>query len=213
MMNCLSFKDKQSYLSYVNKLSDEEVILERRVMSNLLEKIKYDYNMFRSKLYTRFISIAKMLQHRKSNKYLKEPLHKLLMRSFSFVSRSKVLLDKYDEFHDDTLQEDDLDRELSIQDIERIYDKIMSSEKHGYLTMFNDLVNVLMNFIAGLLYKNYDVVVIDRNELEKYKNAPNFLYGGLDENGDIDYKFALNRFYYQLMFSIDFFEGKCDESY
>ncbi len=40
-MNCFNFESKQAYMDYVRTLSDEEIVHQRKLMSNLLDDIKY----------------------------------------------------------------------------------------------------------------------------------------------------------------------------
>ncbi len=42
-MNCFNFESKQAYMEYVRTLSDEEIVHQRKLMSNLLDDIKYQY--------------------------------------------------------------------------------------------------------------------------------------------------------------------------
>ncbi len=208
-MNCLNFIDEKSYLEAVNALSDEEVDLERINISNLVNRIKFDYNMFRSNLYSKYISKATKLLKSKDDELIKEEYKRLLKASFNYAVKVNDSIKEYSKFNDASNEfniDEAISRDSSIQLIKESYEKIQNEAERGYLDMLKDLINYVINFSGISLYKIYDVKLLKNEFLKTFDNAPKFAFGGVDTNDNIDYRYSLKRYIYQIPFDIDFIE-------
>ena len=84
-MNNLNFQNKQSFFNNINTLSNEDLALQRKTISKLLEVIKYDYNLFRSNLYSTFIFKAKKLSSTEDETNGLYKYERLLKLSFRYA--------------------------------------------------------------------------------------------------------------------------------
>ena len=98
-MNYLNFQNKQSFLNHIKTLSDEDIALQRKTISKLLEVIKYDYNLFRSNLYSTFIFKAKKLSSTEDESNGLYKYQRLLKFSFRYAYKVNKSLNKYEQFN------------------------------------------------------------------------------------------------------------------
>jgi len=210
ILNCLKFADQNSYLKEVKALSDQKVDLERRNISNLAARIKFDYNMFRSNLYSKFIFKAKKLMGLHDAETIKREYEKLLKASFDYAKKVSDSIEGYSAF-DDASKAFDFDETVSRSDslliIEEEYEKIHNENGSGYLDFLNVLPNYIINFCGISLYRLYGLKLLESEFLRAFDDAPRIVFGGPDENGNIDYAFSLNRYIHQISFDIDLVEN------
>ena len=206
-MNCLKFENKQSFMDFVQSLSDEEIILQRKFISNLLETIKYDYNMFRSNLYSTFIFKANKVLSLNDKSSFCYAFKKILKNTFTYCRGTLDSLNKYESL-DDSSYEDycEFDSKESIKDINDNYDLIKSDE-NGYLNKLESLSTMVMNISAVMLYKLYNVAFVNKDYLEKLSSSPKVIFGGFDNNNQPDYEYTLKKYVERIISSIDFVEG------
>lgn len=193
-------------MDYVQSLSDEEIILQRKSISNLLETIKFDYNMFRSNLYVEIISKANKLLGKEDKSNVSNEFKELLKKAFDYSYKLKSSFNKYSLMDRPLFNDGEFTREESIKQIEFCYNKILHNDSEkGYFNLFDGLLNLVMNQSAIMLYRLYSITLLDDDRITQ--DYPYVLFGGKDKNGNIDYEFALAKYIYHLTSDIDFVEG------
>ena len=207
-MNCFKFDDKNSYLDAVKSLSNEEIELERLSISNLLAQIQYDYNMFRSNLFVNYISKAYELAKSNDESFIKTQFKKLLIDCIGDANKFAERLNQYKEYDDSNnyFPIEPPSTELALEIIGADCDRIINSSESGYLDMLKSIINYSINYPGIVLYKLYKIRLIDKSTINTFKSTSNLIFAGPDEKGEIDYKYASNRFWHQMMSNIDTIE-------
>lgn len=209
-MNCLKFADEKSYLDEVNSLSDEKIIEERRNITNLAERIKFDYNMFRSTIYTRFFLKAKKLLNLNDEEVVKKEYKKLLKALLNYAKKKYDSINEYSYFYDsfkniyDYIETRSRDETIAL--IKYNYELIQNGSESGYLDLIKFLSNYVINFSGASLYKLYGLKLMNDEFLSFVSKMPKLAFGGPDENGNIDYKFAIKRFIDNIASDIELIE-------
>lgn len=204
-MNCLVFENKQSFLDRVESMSDEEIILERKSIISFYERTKFDYNMFRSNLYSKYIYKAKQLLSSKDRDSYPKEFKELLEETFAYAD---LTLSEFNacEYVDDPNYEDylnDIDIKESINIISEVYDQIICDDESGCINMFENLLHMIKNTCAIMLYKLYKETLIDEEYLKGFSSTPKVLFGGFDENEKPDYTYNIQKFIERIVSSID----------
>ena len=77
-MNCFNFNNKQSFMDYVQSLSDGDIILQRKLMSNLLDDLKSKYHDVKLNIELTVIPTLKAINRKRNisigNEYFKQAL-------------------------------------------------------------------------------------------------------------------------------------------
>ena len=207
-MNCFDFDDKQSYMDYVQSLSDENIFLQRKLICNLLDDIQTRYQNLRLYIESNVIPtlerIKKKTNTREANDVFKETLINIV--NIHLNDRDSLMsLDNYS----NTIRDDsNYSREESIQIIEDTYSKITTEDEKGIYDKCDNLLNLIINHSAIVLYKLYNVALLDEEKLKPYLDAPKVLFGGFNNKGEPDLKYSLKRYIYQIKFTLNFVENK-----
>lgn len=194
----------------VNGLTDEEIIEERRNISNLAERIKFDYNMYRSTIYTRFFSKAKKLLDLNDEEVVKKEYKKLLKALLNYAKKMNDSIEEYSQFYDPSKNIYDYiekrSRDDSIALIKFNYELIQNRFESGYLDLMKSLSYYVINFSGASLYKLYGLKLLNDEFLSFVSKMPKLAFGGPEENGNIDYKFAIKRFIDNIASDIELIE-------
>ena len=201
-MNYLNFQNKQSFLNHIKTLSDEDIALQRKTISKLLEVIKYDYNLFRSNLYSTFIFKAKKLSSTEDESNGLYKYQRLLKFSFRYAYKVNKSLNKYEQFNDSSFEDFDFNRDESIKYIKECFEQFCD-----YYDKLESLSDLVYKQSAIFLYKLNGYCLLNKEYLEQFSNSPKVLFGGLNENGNPDFKYSLEKYIYQIDFDVDFVEG------
>ena len=206
-MNCFNFNNKQSYMDYVQSLTDGDIILQRKLMSNLLDDLKSRYHDVKLNIELTVIPTLKAIIRKRNisegNEYFKQVLEDFFDMHLCDKEYLKNLKDYSNSVRDDS----EYSREDSIQIIENTYNQITSEDESGVYDKCLSLLNLIINQSAIVMYRLYNVALLDEEELKPFLSAPKVLFGGLDENGNPDLKYTVKRYLYQIKFDIDFVEG------
>lgn len=206
-MNCFNFNNKQSYMDYVQSLSDGDIILQRKLISNLLDDLKSKYHDVKLNIELTVIPTLKAIIKKRNisegNEYFKQVLEDFFDMHLCDKEYLKNLKDYSNSVRDDS----EYSREDSIQIIENTYNQITSEDESGVYDKCLSLLNLVINQSAIVMYRLYNVALLNEEELKPFLTAPKVLFGGLDENGNPDLKYTVKRYLYQINFDIDFVEG------
>lgn len=206
-MNCFNFNSKQFYMDYVQSLTDGDIILQRKLMSNLLDDLKSRYHDVKLNIELTVIPTLKAIIRKRNisegNEYFKQVLEDFFDMHLCDKEYLKNLKDYSNSVRDDS----EYSREDSIQIIENTYNQITSEDESGVYDKCLSLLNLIINQSAIVMYRLYNVALLNEEELKPFLSAPKVLFGGLDENGNPDLKYTVKRYLYQIKFDIDFVEG------
>ena len=207
-MNLFNFNNKQSYMDFVQTLSDEELNLQRKLMLNLLDKIESRYHDIKLNIELTVIpslkSALRMKNVSKANEYFKQ----LLKDFFDMHMCEKEFFTVYlKTFSDCSRDDSNFNREDSIKLIDETFDKITSEDESGCYDKSLSLSNLIINQSAIVMYRLYNVALLNEEELKPFLSAPKVLFGGLNEKGEPDLKYSVRRYMYQIQFDIKFVEN------
>ena len=194
-------------MDYVQSLTDGDIILQRKLMSNLLDDLKSRYHDVKLNIELTVIPTLKAIIRKRNisegNEYFKQVLEDFFDMHLCDKEYLKNLKDYSNSVRDDS----EYSREDSIQIIENTYNQITSEDESGVYDKCLSLLNLVINQSAIVMYRLYNVALLDEEELKPFLSAPKVLFGGLDENGNPDLKYTVKRYLYQMKFDIDFVEG------
>ena len=206
-MNCFNFNNKQSYMDYVQSLTDGDIILQRKLMSNLLDDLKSRYHDVKLNIELTVIPTLKAIIRKRNisegNEYFKQVLEDFFDMHLCDKEYLKNLKDYSNSVRDDS----EYSREDSIQIIENTYNQITSEDESGVYDKCLSLLNLIINQSAIVMYRLYRVALLDEEELKPFLTAPKVLFGGLNEKGEPDLKYSVRRYMYQIQFDIKFVEN------
>ena len=206
-MNCFNFNNKQSYMDYVQSLSDGDIILQRKLMSNLLDDLKSKYNDLKLYIELNVIPTLKVINRKRNvsegNEYFKQALEDFFDMYLCDEEYLKILKDYSYSVRDDS----EYSREDSVQIIENTYNQITSEDGSGIYDKCLSLLNLLINQSAIVMYKLYNVALLNEEELKPFLTSPKFLFGGLNDKGEPDLKYSVRKYIYQIQFFIKFVEN------
>ena len=195
-------------MDYVQTLSDEELNLQRKLMLNLLDKIESRYHGIKLNIELTVIpslkSALRMKNVSKANEYFKQ----LLEDFFDMYMCEKEFFIVYlKPFSDCSRDDSNLSRDDSIKLIDETFDKITSEDENGCYDKSLSLSNLIINQSAIVMYRLYNVALLNEEELKPFLSAPKVLFGGLNENGEPDFKYTIKRYLYQIKFDMKFVEN------
>lgn len=194
-------------MDYVQSLTDGDIILQRKLMSNLLDDLKSRYHDVKLNIELTVIPTLKAIIRKRNisegNEYFKQVLEDFFDMHLCDKEYLKNLKDYSNSVRDDS----EYSREDSIQIIENTYNQITSEDESGVYDKCLSLLNLVINQSAIVMYRLYNVALLNEEELKPFLTAPKVLFGGLDENGNPDLKYTVKRYLYQINFDIDFVEG------
>lgn len=206
-MNCFSFDNKQSFMDYVQSLSDGDIILQRKLMSNLLDDLKSKYHDVKLNIELTVIPTLKAINRKRKisigNEYFKQALEDFFHMYLCDLEYLKSLKNYSNSVRDDS----EYSRENSVQIIENTYNQITSEDGSGVYDKCLSLLNLLINQSAIVMYRLYNVALLNEEELKPFLTAPKFLFGGLNEKGEPDLKYSVRKYIYQIQFFIKFVEN------
>ena len=206
-MNCFNFNNKQSYMDYVQSLSDGDIILQRKLMSNLLDELKSRYHDVKLNIELTVIPTLKAIIRKRNisegNEYFKQVLEDF----FDMHSCDKEYLKNLKNYSNSVCDDSEYSREDSIQIIENTYNQITSEDESGVYDKCLSLLNLIINQSAIVMYRLYNVALLNEEELKPFLTAPKVLFGGLNEKGEPDLKYSVRRYMYQIKFDIKFVEN------
>ena len=206
-MNCFNFNNKQSYMDYVQSLSDGDIILQRKLMSNLLDDLKSKYHDVKLYIELNVIPTLKVIIRKRNisigNEYFKQALEDFFDMYLCDLEYLKSLKNYSYYVRDDS----EYSREDSVQIIENTYNQITSEDGSGVYDKCLSLLNLLINQSAIVMYKLYNVALLNEEELKPFLTAPKFLFGGLNEKGEPDLKYSVRKYIYQIQYFIKFVEN------
>lgn len=195
-------------MDFVQTLSDEELNLQRKLMLNLLDKIESRYHDIKLNIELTVIpslkSALRMKNVSKANEYFKQ----LLKDFFDMHMCEKEFFTVYlKTFSDCSRDDSNFNREDSIKLIDETFDKITSEDENGCYDKSLSLSNLIINQSAIVMYRLYNVALLNEEELKPFLSAPKVLFGGLNENGEPDLKYTVKRYLYQIKFDMKFVEN------
>ena len=195
-------------MDYVQTLSDEELNLQRKLMLNLLEKVESRYHDIKLNIELTVIpslkSALRMKNDSKANEYFKQ----LLEDFFDMHMCEKEFFTTYlKPFSDCNRDDSNLNRDDSIKLIDETFDKIASEDESGCYDKGLSLANLIINQSAIVMYRLYNVALLNEEELKPFLSAPKIIFGGLNENGEPDLKYTVKRYLYQIKFDMKFVEN------
>lgn len=194
-------------MDYVQSLSDGDIILQRKLMSNLLDDLESRYHDVKLNIELTVIPTLKAIIRKRNisegNEYFKQVLEDF----FDMHSCDKEYLKNLKNYSNSVRGDSEYSREDSIQIIENTYNQITSEDESGIYDKCLSLLNLVINQSAIVMYRLYNVALLNEEELKPFLTAPKVLFGGLDENGNPDLKYTVKRYLYQIKFDIDFVEG------
>ena len=206
-MNCFNFNNKQSYMDSVQSLSDGDIILQRKLMSNLLDELKSRYHDVKLNIELTVIPTLKAIIRKRNisegNEYFKQVLEDF----FDIHSWDKEYLKNLKNYSNSARDDSYYSREDSIQIIENTYNQITSEDESGVYDKCLSLLNLIVNQSAIVMYRLYNVALLNEEELKPFLTAPKVLFGGLNEKGEPDLKYSVRRYMYQIQFDIKFVEN------
>lgn len=194
-------------MDYVQSLSDGDIILQRKLMSNLLDDLKSRYHDVKLNIELTVIPTLKAIIRKRNisegNEYFKQVLEDFFDMHLCDKEYLKNLKDYSNSVRDDF----EYSREDSIQIIENTYNQITSEDESGVYDKYLSLLNLIINQSAIVMYRLYHVALLDEEELKPFLTAPKVLFGGLNEKGEPDLKYSVRRYMYQIQFDIKFVEN------
>lgn len=194
-------------MDYVQSLSDEDVILQRKLMSNLLDDLKSRYHDVKLNIELTVIPTLKAIIRKRNisegNEYFKQALKDF----FDMHLCDKDYLKNLKNYSNFVRDDSDYSREESIQIIENTYNQITSEDESGVYDKCLSLLNLVINQSAIVIYRLYNVALLNEEELKPFLTAPKVLFGGLNEKGEPDLKYSVRRYMYQIQFDIKFVEN------
>ena len=206
-MNCFNFNNKQSYMDYVQSLTDGDIILQRKLMSNLLDDLKSRYHDVKLNIELTVIPTLKAIIRKRNisegNVYFKQ----VLKDFFDMHLCDKEYLKNLKDYSNSVRDDSEYSREDSIQIIENTYNQITSEDESGVYDKCLSLLNLIINQSAIVMYRLYRVALLDEEELKPFLTVPKVLFGGLNEKGEPDLKYSVRRYIYQIQFDIKFVEN------
>ena len=194
-------------MDYVQSLSDGDIILQRKLMSNLLDDLKSKYNDLKLNIELNVIPTLKIINRKRNvsegNEYFKQALEDF----FDMYLCDEEYLQSLKNYSYSVSDDSEYSREDSIQIIENTYNQITSEDGCGVYDKCLSLLNLLINQSAIVMYKLYNVALLNEEELKPFLTSPKFLFGGLNEKGEPDLKYSVRKYIYQIQFFIKFVEN------
>lgn len=194
-------------MDYVQSLSEGDIILQRKLMSNLLDDLKSKYYDVKLNIELTVIPTLKAIIRKrnisKGNEYFKQVLDDLFHMHSCDLEYLKSLKNYSNSVRDDS----EYSKEDSIQIIENTYNQITSEDGSGVYDKCLSLLNLIINQSAVVMYRLYNVALLNEEELKPFLTAPKFLFGGLNEKGEPDLKYSVRKYIYQIQFFIKFVEN------
>lgn len=194
-------------MDYVQSLSDGDIILQRKLMSNLLDDLKSKYNDLKLYIELNVIPTLKVINRKRNvsegNEYFKQALEDF----FDMYLCDEEYLQSLKNYSYSVSDDSEYSREDSVQIIENTYNQITSEDGSGIYDKCLSLLNLLINQSAIVMYKLYNVALLNEEELKPFLTAPKFLFGGLNEKGEPDLKYSVRKYIYQVQFFIKFVEN------
>lgn len=194
-------------MDYVQSLSDGDIILQRKLMSNLLDDLKSKYHDVKLYIELNVIPTLKVIIRKRNisigNEYFKQALEDFFDMYLCDLEYLKSLKNYSYYVRDDS----EYSREDSVQIIENTYNQITSEDGSGVYDKCLSLLNLLINQSAIVMYKLYNVALLNEEELKPFLTAPKFLFGGLNEKGEPDLKYSVRKYIYQIQYFIKFVEN------
>lgn len=194
-------------MDHVQSLSDGDIILQRKLMSNLLDNLKSRYHDVKLNIELTVIPTLKAIIRKRNisegNEYFKQALEDF----FDMHSCDKEYLESLKNYSNFVRDDSEYSRVDSIQIIENTYNQITSEDKSGVYDKCLSLLNLIINHSAIVMYRLYNVALLDEEELKPFLTAPKVLFGGLNEQGEPDLKYSVRRYMHQIQFDIKFVEN------
>ena len=194
-------------MDYVQSLSDGDIILQRKLMSNLLDDLKFKYNDLKLNIELNVIPTLKIINRKRNvsegNEYFKQALEDF----FDMYLCDEEYLQSLKNYSYSVSDDSEYSREDSVQIIENTYNQITSEDGSGVYDKCLSLLNLLINQSAIVMYKLYNVALLNEEELKPFLTAPKFLFGGLNEKGEPDLKYSVRKYIYQIQYFIKFVEN------
>lgn len=133
---------------------------------------------------------------------------RLLEKTFKGAKKANALLAGFSKIADSgdgmfLFTDENVTRDVALKNIEDSYELIW-----GEFEKFDHLSRSVMKLCDIALYKVYGIKKHDPEYLEIFSEAPWILFGGTDENGIIDYAYALKSFINLIIFYIEFYDDK-----
>lgn len=119
----------------------------------------------------------------------------------------KEYLKNLNDYSNSVRDDSEYSREDSIQIIENTYNQITSEDESGLYDKCLSLLNLIINQSAIVMYRLYNVALLNEEESKPFLTAPKVLFGGLNEKGEPDFKYSVRRYMYQIQFDIKFVEN------
>ena len=207
-MNCFDFDDKQSYMDYVQSLSDENIFLQRKLICNLLDDIQTRYQNLRLYIESNVIPTLERTKKKTNTREANDVFKETLINIVNIHLNDRDSLMSLDNYSNTIRDDSNYSREESIQIIEDTYSKITTEDEKGVCDKYGYLLNITINHSAIVLYKLYNVALLDEEKLKPYLDASKVLFGGFNNKGELDIKYNIRRFIYQMKFNLDFVEDK-----
>ena len=207
-MNCLDFNDKKTYMDFVQNLSDKDIILQRKLMSNLLDLIKTKYQTLISDIHQNIIGSCDNILEMHNIDDANSNFKKLLSEVFKTFHISKTMFLDLKNYSNYVCNDSDYSRDDSIQIIDKTYNELISEDENGVYDKCISLLNLIINQSAIFMYRLYNVALLDEKELKPFLSAPKALFGGLNEKGEPDLKYSIQKYIHQIQFDIKYVEGE-----
>ena len=183
-------------MDYVQSLSDGDIILQRKLMSNLLDDLKFKYNDLKLNIELNVIPTLKIINRKRNvsegNEYFKQALEDF----FDMYLCDEEYLQSLKNYSYSVSDDSEYSREDSVQIIENTYNQITSEDGSGVYDKCLSLLNLLINQSAIVMYRLYNVALLNEEELKPFLTAPKFLFGGLNEKGEPDLKYSVRKYIY-----------------
>ena len=191
----------------VGIISDGDIILQRKLISNLLDDLKSKYHDVKLNIELTVIPTLKAINRKRNisigNEYFKQALEDFFHMYLCDLEYLKSLKNYSNSVRDDS----EYSRENSVQIIENTYNQITSEDGSGVYDKCLSLLNLLINQSAIVMYILYNVALLNEEELKPFLTSPKFLFGGLNEKGEPDLKYSVRKYIYQIQFFIKFVEN------
>ena len=206
-MNLFNFNNKQSYMDYVQTLSNEDLSLQRKLMLNLLGKTESRYNGMKTDIELTVVPALKAIIRGNNMSWANNRFQQVLEEFFNVFMLDKNFFDHLKEYSNITRDDSECSREESIKIIEDTYNKLISEDESGCYNKGLSLAKLIINQSAIVMYRLYNVALLNEEELKSFLSAPKVLFGGLKENGEPDLKYTVKRYLYQIKFDMKFVEN------
>lgn len=194
-------------MDYVQSLSDGDIILQRKLMSNLLDDLKSRYHDVKLNIELTVIPTLKAIIRKRNISQGNEYFKQVLEDFFDMHLCDKEYLKNLKDYSNSVRDDSEYSREDSIQIIENTYNQITSEDESGVYDKCLSLLNLIINQSAIVMYRLYNVSLLNEEELKPFLTAPKVLFGGLNEKGEPDLKYSVRRYMYQIQFDIKFVEN------